>query len=73
MSREPLVRFTNATVTWAAQPILKDISFEFEGAQSIAIIGKVGCGKSTLLNAIMRESFTQSGLIECSERVSYAE
>ena len=58
MSREPLVRFTNATVTWTTQPILKDISFEFEGAQSIAIIGKVGCGKSTLLNAIMRESFT---------------
>ena len=32
MSREPLVRFTNATVNWTTQPILKDISFEFEGA-----------------------------------------
>jgi hypothetical protein len=32
ISREPLVRFTDATVTWTAEPILKDISFEFEGA-----------------------------------------
>jgi ABC-type multidrug transport system fused ATPase/permease subunit len=67
------VRFTDATISWTTSPILKDLSFDFQGPQSIAIIGRVGCGKSTLLNAIMRESFTQSGLIECSERVSYAE
>ena len=31
-SREPLVRFTDACVSWTTQPILKDISFEFQGA-----------------------------------------
>lgn len=42
---------------------LKDISFEIEQGQFIAIIGRTGSGKSTLANLIMRMYDIDSGMI----------
>lgn len=38
----------------SASPILKDVSFQVEAGQKIAIIGATGAGKSTLANLLMR-------------------
>ena len=38
----------------AAQPVLRDISFEARPGQTIAIVGPTGAGKSTLVNLIPR-------------------
>ena len=42
---------------------IKDVSFEIEAGQFVAIIGRTGSGKSTLANLIMRMYDTQGGLI----------
>jgi ABC-type transport system involved in cytochrome bd biosynthesis fused ATPase/permease subunit len=36
---------------------IKDISFEFNNFEKVAILGRVGCGKTTLLNTILKETF----------------
>jgi ATP-binding cassette, subfamily C (CFTR/MRP), member 1 len=72
-SQEPILRFKAASIAWGSGTVLSDISCDFEGPQKVAVIGRVGCGKSTLLHAIMRESLTHTGVLECSDRVSFAE
>lgn len=47
----------------ADRPILKDISFEVEAGQTIALVGPSGAGKSTLLNLIPRFYDPQEGVI----------
>ena len=42
---------------------IKDVSFEIEQGQFIAIIGRTGSGKSTLANLIMRMYDVDSGLV----------
>ncbi len=42
---------------------IKDVSFEIEAGQFVAIIGRTGSGKSTLANLIMRMYDTHGGLI----------
>ena len=44
--------------------IIKNISFEFENCEKVALIGRVGCGKTTLLNTILKEAYVQEGQIE---------
>ena len=41
----------------SGQSVLKDISFQFNNFEKIAIIGRVGCGKSTLFNALLKEAY----------------
>ena len=58
-------------------PVVKNISFEFNSGEKVAIIGRVGCGKTTLLNAILKEAYVNEGQIQiCGPEVpmvSYAE
>lgn len=44
-------------------PVLNNVSFEVEGKETWAIIGKNGCGKSTLLKCIGNLLHTRSGSI----------
>jgi ATP-binding cassette subfamily B multidrug efflux pump len=62
---EGKISFKNVSFTYPDTGItaLKDISFEIEKGQFLAIIGRTGSGKSTLANLIMRMYDTESGEI----------
>lgn len=59
------IRFKNVSFTYPDTGIeaLKNISFEIERGQFIAIIGRTGSGKSTLANLMMRMYDADSGEI----------
>lgn len=46
------------------KPLLKNISFNVEKGESIAIVGKTGSGKSTLINLMIRLLENQEGSIK---------
>ncbi len=60
------ISFKNVSFTYADTGIeaLKDISFEVEKGQFLAIIGRTGSGKSTLANLMMRMYDANKGKIE---------
>jgi phospholipid/cholesterol/gamma-HCH transport system ATP-binding protein len=45
----PVVEFKDVTITFDVKPVLKDISFSVERAETLVILGPAGCGKSVLL------------------------
>ncbi len=59
------ISFKNVSFTYPDSGIqaLKNISFEIEKGQTLAIIGRTGSGKSTLANLIMRMYDADSGEI----------
>ncbi|KQC01946.1 ABC transporter ATP-binding protein [Pedobacter sp. Hv1] len=60
------ISFKNVSFTYPDTGIaaLKDVSFEIERGQFLAIIGRTGSGKSTLANLIMRMYDADKGQIE---------
>jgi ATP-binding cassette, subfamily B, multidrug efflux pump len=54
-------RHLTFTYPGAAQPALKDVSFEAFPGQTVAIVGPVGAGKSTLANTLPRLLDIQPG------------
>lgn len=60
------ISFKNVSFTYPDTGIeaLKNISFEIEKGQFLAVIGRTGSGKSTLANLIMRMYDTDDGKIE---------
>lgn len=59
------IHFENVSFTYEDSGIeaLKEVSFEVEGGENIAIIGPTGSGKSTLANLIARLYDPQSGRV----------
>lgn len=59
------IRFQNVSLTYPDTGIkaLKDVSFELESGQSIAILGRTGSGKSTLANLLCRMYDASEGQI----------
>ncbi|MDR3198616.1 MAG: ABC transporter ATP-binding protein/permease [Planctomycetaceae bacterium] len=55
--------FENVCFQYGDRPILKNISFEIQFGECIAILGASGCGKSTLLSLIPRFADADSGRI----------
>ena len=60
------IKFEHVSFTYPDTGIqaLKDVSFEIEQGQFVAIIGRTGSGKSTLANLIMRMYDIDSGSVE---------
>lgn len=50
---------------------LKNINFEINKGERVALLGRNGSGKTTLCRLIARELFPSSGQINCSSRVSF--
>ena len=48
----PLVRCSNLSVGYTAEPVLENISFTVASGETIAVVGKSGCGKTTLLRTL---------------------
>lgn len=63
------ISFKNVSFTYPDTGInaIKNISFEVEQGQFVAIIGRTGSGKSTLANLIMRMYDTDAGEIKIDE------
>ena len=53
---------------------MKDISFEFQNKEKVAIIGPVGCGKTSLLLTILKELCIVKGTITVNAKdITYVE
>jgi len=59
------IRFDNVSFTYPDTGIqaLKDVSFDINNGEFVAIIGKTGSGKSTLANLIMRMYDVENGAV----------
>ena len=64
------ISFKNVSFTYPDTGIeaIKNVSFEIEKGQFLAIIGRTGSGKSTLANLIMRMYDADSGQIEIDDK-----
>ncbi len=58
-----LFHLQNISLTFTADPILQDISFQIENGERLCIVGRNGEGKSTLLKIISGEQPPDSGEI----------
>jgi ATP-binding cassette subfamily B multidrug efflux pump len=63
------IRFENVSFTYPDTGIeaIRDVSFEIESGQFVAIIGRTGSGKSTLANLIMRMYDVDSGTVKIDD------
>lgn len=52
------------TVSYGGEPVFKDISFEINKGDRIALEGRNGSGKSTLIRLILGENIPYTGVIE---------
>jgi len=83
-SSPALISLQNASLSWQfskgedgsdPKPNVKNVSFEANKGELVAIVGTVGSGKSTLLQSIMRETNLLSGnfKLDSSARMAYVE
>lgn len=62
--RPPLLRVRDLTVVYAGEPAIRDVSFDVQAGERVAIIGPNGAGKSTLLQAVLGLIQPWTGAVE---------
>jgi phospholipid/cholesterol/gamma-HCH transport system ATP-binding protein len=60
---EPLIVFTNVSISFDGRPVLEDISFSVDRGQTLCILGRSGVGKSVALRILMGFLKADSGSI----------
>jgi len=50
---EPIIAFTNVSISFNGRPVLDDVSFCVERGQTLCILGRSGVGKSVTLRLLM--------------------
>lgn len=59
------VQFDNVSFSYdPAKPLIKNLNFEVEAGQTVAIVGPTGAGKTTLINLLMRFYDVNEGAIK---------
>jgi NitT/TauT family transport system ATP-binding protein len=67
-----MIKFDNVCVSFSGKMILKNVSFEIESHESVAILGPSGSGKTTILKLIAGTLKPDSGTVEVqSQRIGY--
>jgi phospholipid/cholesterol/gamma-HCH transport system ATP-binding protein len=61
MNAAPLIEFRNVDRRFGHQEVLRDISFQIQPGESVAIIGESGCGKSVTLKLMIALLAPSSG------------
>lgn len=67
-----VLQVSHLEVAFGERVVLKDISFNVEAGERLAIVGPNGCGKSTLIKSLIGEIPVTSGLIKFDNRVKVA-
>lgn len=62
--------FKNVSYTFPSSGIhaIKNLSFEVNKGETLAVLGRTGSGKSTIINLVMRQFDPQSGSIEIDDQ-----
>jgi ABC-type nitrate/sulfonate/bicarbonate transport system ATPase subunit len=63
-----MIKFTNVTKCLGGRTILKDVSFEINQHETVAVLGASGSGKTTLLKLIAGVLQPDSGSVEVDSR-----
>ena len=50
---DALIQADNVSVSFAGQPILKDINVQIDRGQTVAVIGESGCGKTVFMKTLV--------------------
>lgn len=67
-----MIKFENVSKSFGGVQVLKDVSFEINAHESVAIVGSSGSGKTTLLKLIAGTLTPDSGkVVVQSERIGY--
>lgn len=56
-----LIEFKNISIFYGNKTVFKNISFDLQKGERIALTGKNGCGKSSILKLIIGENISYSG------------
>ena len=62
--QEPMIVFTNVSISFDGRPVLDDVSFHVDRGQTLCILGRSGVGKSVTLRLLMGFLEADAGSIQ---------
>ena len=64
------IHVDRATVTYIAQPVFRELSWEIHDDRCVGLVGPNGCGKSTLLRLLAGELHSDTGYLNLASDIS---